>query len=163
MQRRCRHRRSPESFGRPIAQSGELLIASSDGSVVDVFDPSGQHKRTVHALTGAVLYEFGYDGEQLVSITDGDNNVTQIRHNEDGSKEIEGPFGQVTTITLEEKSGFIETITDPAGEKWQFTYTKKPEDAFDQPGAGLLTEMRDPRITEMADPNAAHWTFQGQP
>jgi hypothetical protein len=49
MQKRCRHsRRNPESYGRAIEQDGELLIASSDGSVVDVFDPNGQHKRTVH-------------------------------------------------------------------------------------------------------------------
>ncbi len=42
-----------------LLRANELLIA--DGGQVFVFDRRGRHLRTRHAVTGATLYEFGYD------------------------------------------------------------------------------------------------------
>lgn len=63
----------------PGSGLGELLIPSEDGSVVYHFSSVGRHLRTLHALTGATLHEFGYTaGGQLRRITDVDGQVTTI-------------------------------------------------------------------------------------
>jgi YD repeat-containing protein len=63
----------------PGFAGGEFLIPSADGGVVDVFSPAGQHLRTLHALTGAVLLAFGYDAQgRLSTLTDADANITTI-------------------------------------------------------------------------------------
>ena len=49
------------------------------------FDKYGRHRRTLHALTGAKLYEFVYDSKgRLVEIEDGDGNRTTVERETDG-------------------------------------------------------------------------------
>ena len=38
--------------------SDEIVITSEDASELFVFESTGKHKRTLHALTGAILYHF---------------------------------------------------------------------------------------------------------
>jgi len=82
------------------------------------------------------LYAFAYDSMgRLVSVTDGDGNVTTIHRDQGGNPTgITGPYGQTTTFTLD-ANGYLGSITNPAGETTDFTYTAE----------GLLTAMRDAR------------------
>jgi RHS repeat-associated protein len=116
--------------------SGPITIASADGAQLFNFDAFGRHLGTANALTGASLYTFAYDSlGRLLSITDGDNNITAIERNASGQPTaIVAPFGQRTTLSLN-PSGFLAGITNPANEGWSFGYT----------GDGLLNSFTDPR------------------
>ena len=61
----------------------ETVIANATGSELYVFDADGKHLRTLNALTGAALFEFGYDADgrltQVTEKTGGTDNVTTIR------------------------------------------------------------------------------------
>jgi len=113
----------------------EIAIPSQDGSLLYAFDDNGRHLRTINALTGATLYTFGYDvAGLLVSITDGDSDVTTISRNAAGDPlAITGAYGQETTFTLTD--GYLTALTNPAGERHQFSYTVD----------GLLTGFTTPR------------------
>lgn len=113
----------------------EIAIPSQDGALIYAFDANGRHLRTVNALTGATVYTFGYDAAGLlVTITDGDGDVTTINRSATGDPlAITGPYGQATTLTL--ANGYLTALTSPAGERYQFAYT--PE--------GLLTGFTTPR------------------
>jgi RHS repeat-associated protein len=112
----------------------DVVIASQDGEEVYVFDPQGRHLRTQNAYTGAVLYSFGYDANGLlISIEDGDGNVTQIERGASGDPAaIIGPYGQRTAMTLG-TDGYLETVTWPDGAIYRFAYTN-----------GLLSRVTDP-------------------
>jgi RHS repeat-associated protein len=113
----------------------DLLVPSEDGQELYVFNGGGRHLRTLHALTGAVLYEFAYDADfMLTTVTDGSGNVSTIQRTGGTPTAIVGPDGQTTTLMLD-GSGFLASITNPAGEAFQFIST--PE--------GLLTALTNPR------------------
>jgi RHS repeat-associated protein len=109
--------------GTPFTLSGLPLITSEDGSEVYLFS-SGEHLETLRALTGAMVYVFGYDSAQeLVTITDASGNVTTIQRN--GSEQptaIVSPYGQTTTLVVD-SNGFLSEVTDPLGHTAQFTNT----------------------------------------
>ena len=111
-------------------------IPSENGGEMYLFDGRGRHQRTLHTLTGATLYEFAYDTlGRLISVTDGDGNITTINRDSSGNPTgITGPYGQTTTFTLD-ANGYLASIANPAGETTEFTYTAD----------GLLTSMRDAR------------------
>ena len=123
----------------PGAATGQYVIASEDGGQVFIFDGDGRHLRTLHALTGALLYRFDYDGRgRLVSITDGDGNVTTIQRDADRDTDgnptaITGPYGQTTRLSLD-PNGYLALVTNPAGEQTRMSYTRD----------GLLTGMTTP-------------------
>jgi YD repeat-containing protein len=80
-QHRIRRIHSP----MPGVSVSEIIIPSEDGQQLYWFDFQGRHLRTLNALTGASLYEFGYDGQgRLVTITDGDGNITRIERDSMG-------------------------------------------------------------------------------
>ncbi len=120
----------------PEFTAGDISIASEDGGEFYVFDPSGRHLRTLHALTGVIRYQFGYDAQgRLITITDGDSNVTTIQRDGAGQPTaIVAPDGQRTTFTLD-PNGYLATITNPAGEVNRSTYSAD----------GLLTTLTTPR------------------
>jgi RHS repeat-associated protein len=123
----------------PGAEGTQVFIASPDGGQLYVFDATGKHLETLNALTGAVLFDFGYDANgHLSSVTEktgGIDNVTTIEHDASGNPtKITGPFGQVTTLTVD-GNGFVSAITDPAGGAIQLT----------SDGGGLLQSYTDPR------------------
>src|SRR5206468_7035164 len=110
-----------------------------DGSQLYIFDLDGRHLQTLDALTGAVLFEFGYDAggrlTQVIEKTGGTDNVTTIVHDGAGNPTaIVGPFGQQTTLGVD-ANGFLAGITNSAGDQTQFTST--PD--------GLLQSRTDPR------------------
>jgi RHS repeat-associated protein len=121
---------SPRSLIRYVSaplpgfSAANVLLPSSDGSEVYLFDSTGRHLKTVDAMTGSTLYSFGYDSAgRLVSITDGDNNVTTIERNANGdATAIVAPFGQRTTLAVD-GHGYLTGITDPAGDLNAYTYT----------------------------------------
>jgi RHS repeat-associated protein len=115
---------------------GDFIIAAEDGGEVYVFDASGRHLRTLNALTGTVVYQFAYDSAgRLLTITDGDGNVTTIERDVEGKPTaVVGPYGQRTTLIVN-ANGHLEHITNPANEAFGFTYTDD----------GLLTSITDPR------------------
>jgi RHS repeat-associated protein len=116
---------------------GDLLIPAEDGSEVYVFDASGRHLRTQNALTGAIVYTFGYDNDGLLeTITDAFENETTIGRNGSGfATSIVAPGGQVTTLTPDPLTGDLLGIENPAGEEYTFGYG----------AGGLLVSMTDPR------------------
>src|SRR5262249_27847928 len=115
------------------------IIVAEDGSEVYVFTGTGQHLRTLNALTGAVRYQFTYGHSGLLTaITDGDGNVTTIeRDSNDQPTGIVASGGQRTALALD-ANGYLAHLTNPANEISQFTYATGAAD-------GLLTTRTDPR------------------
>ena len=113
----------------------EILMASEDGLEVYQFSSSGRHLRTLNSLTGAVIYEFAYDANSLLtSVTDGFGNVTTIERDLQGNpKALVAPLGQRSELQLD-VNGFLSQVTNPAGESVSFQYTEE----------GLLTQLTRP-------------------
>lgn len=120
----------------PGLSADDLFVASEDGAEVYVFTHAGRHLRTLNALTGAAIYEFGYDAAgRLTSVTDGDGNITTVERDASGNPmAIVAPFGQRTTLSLD-ANGYLASIANPANETVRFVYTS----------GGLLTGMTDER------------------
>jgi RHS repeat-associated protein len=112
----------------------ELFVASPDGSEIYAFE--GRHVLTLDARTGATRYAFDYNSVgNLVSVTDGDGNVTTVERDAEGlPTAVVGPDGQRTRLTLD-PSGFLASVTTPADEMTELESTSD----------GLLTDMTTPR------------------
>ncbi|MEE8523060.1 MAG: hypothetical protein V3T72_03940, partial [Thermoanaerobaculia bacterium] len=112
----------------------EIVIADESGARIFVFDSSGRHLRTAHALTGADLLRFRYDdGGLLQEIENGDGLITRIERNAAGEPtRIVAPFGQETVLSLD-PNGYLASVANPAGETRRFTYD----------GLGRLTAWTD--------------------
>jgi YD repeat-containing protein len=117
----------------------DIVVPSEDGSQVYVFDSRGTHKATRDALTGASLFQFGYDtGNRLTSIQDIDGLITTIHRDASGAPiEIVGPYGDTTLLGVD-ASGYLQTITNPAGEAIAAVHEQE----------GLLQSFTDPRGNE---------------
>ena len=120
----------------PEFSASDILLSSEDGREVYIFDNAGRHLKTLNALTGSVRYQFGYDSVgQLISITDGDGNVTAITRDASGNPTaLMAPGGQRTTLTVD-TNGYLATVTNPANELVQLSYTAE----------GLLLTETDPK------------------
>lgn len=98
-----------------------LMIVSSDGSEVYIFDNQGKHLETKRALTGATKYTFSYGASgKLDQIVDEVGHQT-IFSRDDYSVKIQTPFGQVTSLNLNGE-GQISSITNPQNETYRMTY-----------------------------------------
>jgi RHS repeat-associated protein len=109
--------RNGYQLGTPVSYNNNLLLTSEDGSEVYVFSgATGQHLQTLRPLTGALVYQFGYDlNGELITVTDATGNVTTIQRNSsEQPTAIISPYGQTTTLTLD-SNGFLSKITDPLG------------------------------------------------
>ena len=123
----------------PGFTGADYAIPSTDGRQVYRFANSGSHLQTLDSLTGTPIHEFGYDtAGRLTTITGktgGQDNVTTIQRNVDGTpRAIISPFGQTTTLT-HDANGFLSSISNPANETVQITSTT----------AGLITSFTDAR------------------
>ena len=112
-----------------------------------VFTLDGRHLQTLDAVTGALRYQFAYDGAgRLSSVTDVDGNVTTIQRDASGNPTaIVGPFGQSTALAVD-ADGYLSQATSPAGESILLGYT--PD--------GLLTSFTNPRG------HASSYTFDAE-
>ena len=121
---------------RITAVPDTVLVPSLDGDEVYLFSESGQHIRTIDALTGVVRYRFAYDGAgRLVSISDRDGQVTLIEHDGGGQPTaIIGSFGKRTVLAVN-ADGYLDGVTSPGGSHVHATYTR----------TGLLTGFTSPR------------------
>jgi RHS repeat-associated protein len=156
--------RSEWQLSPPTANGSNLLVTSEDGTEIYVFDSTtGLHLRTLTALRGAVLYQFGYDvAGNLTSVTDGSGNVTTIqRDSAENATAIVSPFGQTTTLLLD-TNGYLSAIADPLGQTAKFSYDP----------TGLMQSHTDPRgltstysfdvlgrVTQDTDPTTAPTLF----
>src|SRR5207249_2541423 len=95
----------------PGFAANDIAIASEDGAELYQFNAIGRHLRTLNALTGAALYSFSYDSAgRLLTVTDGDGNVTTIQRDGNGNPTgILAPFGQQTTLALE-ANGYLASV-----------------------------------------------------
>ena len=118
----------------PAFSDAEFALPSEDGSELYLFNAAGRHQRSVNALTGATLVAFGYDAAgRLVTITDGDANVTRIERASDGSATaIVAPGGQRTELSVDANG--LGLVRNPAGEATLLAY---------HPG-GLLATLTEP-------------------
>ncbi len=107
----------------PGLGTSDMLIASHDGKQVYVFDQSGRHLRTVDAMTGVTLLQFGYDSQgRVATLTDRDGNQTSVERDASGAPTaIVAPFGQRTTLSLG-ADGLLQNIADPTGSQVSMTY-----------------------------------------
>ena len=115
--------RNAYQLGSPVPLNGNVLLTPEDGSEVYVFSGStGQHLQTLKPLTGALLYQFGYDAAgKLVTVTDANNNVTTIQRDAaEHPTVIVSPYGQTTTLSVD-ANGFLGQVTDPLGKSATFT------------------------------------------
>ncbi|MCF6324630.1 MAG: hypothetical protein L3J89_09955 [Gammaproteobacteria bacterium] len=131
-------RHSPITIKRVISQfpglndSGHVL-PSSDGKQIFRFDVNGRHLDTSEAITGALIYQFRYNGEgYLREIEDVDGNVTRIERSGNTPTAIVSPYDQRTALTLD-ANDYLDSVTDPTGAQYEMTYT---------PG-GLMTRFVD--------------------
>ncbi len=127
--------RSAAKVQAPVRLNGKVYLASEDGGEIYVFDgSSGRHLQTLRPLSGAILYDFGYDSAgELVSVTDAHGNLTKImRDAKEHPTAIVSPYGQTTTLALDSNS-YLSQLTDPAGKKILLVHST----------FGLLTSMTD--------------------
>jgi len=115
---------------------GDYFVPSEDAAELYVFSHSNRHVRTLDAVTGVVLHQFGYDGGgRLTSITDRDGNVTTVERDAQGvASAIVGPYGQRTPLAMD-ANGYLASVTNPAGEAHRATYTAE----------GLLIQFAPPK------------------
>jgi YD repeat-containing protein len=132
-------------------------VAAANGSELWVFDERGRHLRTLDSRTQRVIYRFEYGtDDRLRSITDAVGNETVIERDgngyatavvppfaeptmlvsgEDGLEEIRSPDGASHVFTYASGGpSLLATMTDPAGETFEFEFD----------GAGRLTRDEDP-------------------
>jgi RHS repeat-associated protein len=126
--------RNGYQLGQPVLFNGGLVLTSEEGSAVYVFSLAGQHLQTVRPMTGALIYQFGYDSSgELVSVTDASGNVSTIQRNaSEQPTAIVGPYGQTTLLAVD-ANGFLSQVTDPMGKSQMFVNSSQ----------GLLTSRTD--------------------
>ncbi|MFB3786194.1 MAG: RHS repeat-associated core domain-containing protein [bacterium] len=117
----------------------EISIPDEETNQIFVFNHAGRHLRTIHSLTGAVLHQFTYTRDGLLSaVTDGGGNTTVIERATNGQPSaIMASTGQRTLLTLD-AHGYLASITNPAGEATAFAYSSD----------GLLQSRKDSRDNE---------------
>ncbi|HXI32501.1 MAG TPA: IPT/TIG domain-containing protein [Gemmatimonadales bacterium] len=128
---RNNHRIRRIALNLPAAGSSEMKVASADGDEYFVFDLHGRHLRTLNTLTGAVKYQFTYDGGWLAAVTDAFGNQYRVERSGQIPSAIVAPGGQRTTLAAN-SDGYLETITNPASEAVHAVYAN-----------GLLTKYTD--------------------
>ncbi|MEP7158397.1 MAG: RHS repeat-associated core domain-containing protein, partial [Chloroflexota bacterium] len=108
-----------------IQVGDELLVASSDGRQVFVFGKEGSHRRTVDALTGAILWIFEVDDQgHLSALRDQAGQEIHVAHDTSGHLTgITLPGGR--TLRAEtDHDGYLTSLERPNGTQQTFTYAK---------------------------------------
>lgn len=147
-----------------VASIGDASIPSESGDLLYYFDGEGHHLSTRNAITGGILHTFHYDdNKRLVSIEDGDGNITRIERDFEGNPSaIVAPDGQWTSLAIN-NNGYISMVTNPQSETYSISYTED----------GLLTRFTDPngnsssmsydelgRLKSDTDAEGGGWTIE---
>ncbi len=130
---RIRRLRSALSGG---GAANETFVPSSDAAEIYVFSGAGRHLRTLDALTGAIRATFTYGTGGLLSIDDGDGNITTIERDAITARPlaIVAPHGFRTTLGID-AGGYLNRIEDPASMATTLSYAAN----------GLLATLTDRR------------------
>ncbi|MDQ4126055.1 MAG: hypothetical protein M3134_10740 [Actinomycetota bacterium] len=120
----------------PAYSRSNVVIPSEDGSEAYQFDNTGRHLSTRDSLTGALVYEFHYDGAgRLSRVEDSYGNTTTIQRNAAGEPTaVVSPFGATTGLTVG-PGGYLTSVTDPANATTNMAYQE----------GGLLQTFETPR------------------
>jgi RHS repeat-associated protein len=123
----------------PGFDSTDIAIPSEDGSEIYEFDGTGQHLRTIDALTGGTLQSFAHDGQgRILGVEDGDGLETAVERDPAGAPTaIVAPFGQRTDLSRDQ-DGYLSEIANPANEATTLGYAS----------GGLLTSLSTPEDHE---------------
>jgi RHS repeat-associated protein len=124
----------------PGFRNGDYLIASPDATELFQFDATGRHMRTLDALTSAVLRRFTYDASgRLTAIYDDAADAAQphaalvtFERPNASTVLLRTRGGRTTTLALD-AAGWLDSVTNPAGEEHQLTHG----------ASGLLTAEAD--------------------
>jgi RHS repeat-associated protein len=118
----------------PNVAISDILLPSSYGRELFLFNSTGRHLRTLDALTGAVHFEFAYDGDgHLASVTDASGNVTSVERSGGFATAIVAPGGQRTELQMN-GDGWLTRASDPLGHAHTMSYS----------AGGLLLALSDP-------------------
>jgi len=147
----------------PAFNGSDIAIPSDDGTQLFQFDAAGRHLRTINTLTNATVYTFSYDSAgRLLTVTDGDNNVTTIERNGNGGPTgILSPYGQRTSFTRS-GNGYLASISNPANDTHQFTYNAGGQMLTERDPLGNLTQFTYDaigRVIRVDDPAGASQTL----
>jgi RHS repeat-associated protein len=151
----------PPSVFTRFTTAGDIPFTEENG-LGYILSGAGRHKTTIDLDTGTVLYAFGYDQNNLISITDRFGNRTTIQRNSDGvPTAIISPDGLTTTLTIDADNN-LARITYPDGNFYSFEYTTD----------GLMTAKTEPmgnrfehifnsigRLTDVTDQEGGHWNY----
>lgn len=112
-------------FHNPLPENflSEIILPSEDGSEVYIFTPGGQLYQTLDALTGTVLYQFGYDtAGYITSVTDVNGDMTKIERSGVVPMAIIAADGQRTDLNINSQ-GWLTQVTNPEGEAHRMKYS----------------------------------------
>ena len=112
----------------------EYLVPLGNADELGCFNAQGRHLRTIDAITGAVLYQFEYGQNGLLTGILGRNGLrTTIERDAAGAlRAIVAPHAQRTSFIVED--GYLRGMMNPAGQTHSFTYH----------AGGLLETVEDP-------------------
>lgn len=141
--------------------SGELYFPEKNG-LKHIMSSLGIHQRTVDLDTGTVLRQFGYDQNNLVSITDRFGGQIVIERDGNGTPTaIISPDGIRTTLTIDSYNHLTQ-VTYANGSFYNFEYTDD----------GLMTAKIEPdgnrfehafdargRLTDALNQEGGHWNY----
>ncbi len=133
----------------------DIVIPSSDGSEIYVFDEEGKFQRSVNAYSGAIRYTLAYDDSGLLqSIVDGDGNTATIDRS-GSTVAIVSADGLRTELGFD-TAGFLSRVTNPNGETYAMSYTEGGLlTAFTKPNGATSTLTYDDLGRLTGDTNAA--------
>jgi YD repeat-containing protein len=120
----------------PGFSAADIALPSEDGQELYQFDATGRHLRTLDTLMGALLYAFIYDSAGLLGqVEDDDGNITTIERKTGGDPSALIASGGQRTEWSTDPAGYLTSLTNPAAEVIQLTYSSD----------GLLATLRNPR------------------
>jgi YD repeat-containing protein len=99
-------------LGLPQTPLTDYIVPNQDGTQYYMFDRHGRHLATRSAIDQTLLYQFDYnDAGYLISVTDGDGDVTVIERNSTTGDPtaIVSPDGLRTILTVDEH-GYVNSV-----------------------------------------------------
>ncbi|MDD9897404.1 MAG: hypothetical protein OXU45_00225, partial [Candidatus Melainabacteria bacterium] len=112
----------------------KIVMPNRSGTEYYIFNKKGKHLQTIDALTNKAVYDFAYNGNYLIQITDSYGNKTVIDREGKEIRSITSTYGLRTDFSLG-IDGYLSSVTNPESDVHQFSYYDK----------GLLKNFTNPR------------------